>query len=77
MNDEWIDNGNNTVSCPNCHSWFHLENAHYMYYCGHCGCKMKPTMIAENDNYGSVIATVKKKKWYNLKHWNIWKNENN
>lgn len=64
---EWIDNGNNTVSCPNCNSWFHLENAHYMYYCGHCGCKMKPINVTENYNYGSLIVTVKKKRFYKLK----------
>ena len=58
---EWIDNGNNTVSCPNCNSWFHLENAHYMYYCGYCGCKMNPTEVQENDNYGSLIVTLKKR----------------
>lgn len=60
---EWIDNGNNTVSCPNCNSWFHLENAHYMYYCGYCGCKMHPTEVQENDNYGSLIVTSKKKRF--------------
>ena len=62
-----FDIGNNTVSCPNCNSWFHLENAHYMYYCGHCGCKMKPINVAENNNPGNLIVTVKKKGFHNLK----------
>ena len=38
----WIDNGNGTVSCPECKSWFYKENAEYMRYCGHCGVAMKP-----------------------------------
>lgn len=39
---EWIDNGNDTVSCPECKTWFHKENAEYMRYCGYCGAKMSP-----------------------------------
>ena len=38
--NEWVDNKNETVSCPRCHSWFYKENAIYMRFCGHCGAKM-------------------------------------
>lgn len=39
---KWIDNGNKTVSCPKCMSWFYKENAEYMRFCGHCGAAMQP-----------------------------------
>lgn len=36
----WIDNGNGTVSCSGCQTWFPKEREPYLQWCGHCGAKM-------------------------------------
>ena len=36
----WKDNGNGTVSCSRCATWFPKEREPYMRFCGYCGAKM-------------------------------------
>lgn len=36
----WIDNGNDTISCSRCSTWFPKEREPYMNWCGYCGAKM-------------------------------------
>lgn len=36
----WKDNGNGTVSCSCCATWFQKEREPYMLYCGYCGARM-------------------------------------
>lgn len=38
---EWIDNGNETVSCSRCQTWFPKERLPYMRICGYCGADMR------------------------------------
>ena len=37
---QWKDNGNETVSCSRCATWFPKEREPYLLYCGCCGAKM-------------------------------------
>ena len=37
----WKDNGNETISCPHCGTWFPKEREPYMKYCGFCGKRIK------------------------------------
>ena len=37
----WKDNGNGTVSCSRCATWFQKEREPYLRFCGWCGAKMK------------------------------------
>ena len=37
---KWKDNGNETVSCSHCATWFPKEREPYLKYCGWCGAKM-------------------------------------
>ena len=36
----WKDNGNGTVSCSHCATWFPKEREPYLLYCGYCCAKM-------------------------------------
>lgn len=36
----WIDNGNGTISCSECSTWFPKEREPYLCLCGHCGARM-------------------------------------
>ena len=36
----WKDNGNKTVSCSRCATWFPKEREPYLLYCGYCGARM-------------------------------------
>ena len=36
----WKDNGNGTISCRRCSTWFPKEREPYMRFCGCCGAKM-------------------------------------
>lgn len=36
----WKDNGNGTVSCSRCATWFPKEREPYLLFCGYCGAKM-------------------------------------
>ena len=36
----WKDNGNGTVSCSRCATWFQKEREPYLLYCGCCGAIM-------------------------------------
>lgn len=36
----WKNNGNETVSCSRCATWFQKEREPYLRYCGWCGAKM-------------------------------------
>ena len=36
----WKDNGNGTVSCSRCATWFQKEREPYLLFCGYCGAKM-------------------------------------
>lgn len=38
---DWKDNGNETISCPHCGTWFPKEREPYMKYCGFCGKRIK------------------------------------
>ncbi len=38
----WIDNRNGTISCSNCHTWFHKDDRYpYMLNCPYCDAKME------------------------------------
>lgn len=37
----WEDNGNGTISCSECGTWFPKEREPYLCWCGWCGAKMK------------------------------------
>lgn len=37
----WNDNGNGTVSCSRCQTWFPKERLPYMRICGYCGADMR------------------------------------
>lgn len=36
----WKDNGNGTISCSECGTWFQKEREPYLCFCGWCGAKM-------------------------------------
>ena len=36
----WIDNGNETISCSCCNTWFQKERQPFLLYCGFCGSTM-------------------------------------
>lgn len=36
----WKDNGNGTVTCSRCATWFQKEQEPYLLYCGYCGAMM-------------------------------------
>lgn len=36
----WKDNGNGTISCSRCATWFQKEREPYLLWCGYCGAKM-------------------------------------
>ena len=36
----WKDNGNGTVSCSRCSTWFQKEREPYLLFCGYCGARM-------------------------------------
>lgn len=38
---KWIDNGNGTISCSECGTWFPKERVPFLYLCGCCGAKME------------------------------------
>ena len=40
VHGHWKDNGNGTVSCSRCATWFQKEREPYLLYCGYCGAKM-------------------------------------
>ena len=37
----WKDNGNGTISCSECGTWFPKEREPYLCFCGWCGAKME------------------------------------
>ena len=37
----WKDNGNGTVSCSECSTWFPAERKPYLLFCGYCGADMR------------------------------------
>ena len=41
QNRNWKDNGNETISCPHCGTWFQKEREPYLNYCGFCGKRIK------------------------------------
>ena len=41
LSRNWTDNGNETISCPYCGTWFPKERCPYMNYCGYCGKKVE------------------------------------
>lgn len=40
VHGRWKDNGNNTISCSRCGTWFQKERKPYLLWCGYCGAKM-------------------------------------
>lgn len=36
----WKDNGNGTISCSECGTWFPKEREPYLCFCGWCGARM-------------------------------------
>ena len=40
-NGTWKDNGNGTISCSECGTWFPKEREPYLCFCGWCGAKME------------------------------------
>ena len=40
VHGKWEDNGNDTVSCSHCATWFQKEREPYLRFCGYCGAKM-------------------------------------
>ena len=40
VHGRWKDNGNETVSCSRCATWFPKEREPYMLHCGCCGARM-------------------------------------
>ena len=36
----WKDNGNGTISCSECSTWFPKEREPYLCFCGWCGARM-------------------------------------
>ena len=46
--NKWIDNGNNTISCPFCYTWFDKEREPFMNYCAYCGNKMNDRIVYED-----------------------------
>lgn len=36
----WKDNGNGTISCSECGTWFSKEREPYLCFCGWCGARM-------------------------------------
>lgn len=37
----WLENGNGTITCSHCHTWFYKNDRHsYMRYCPYCNIKM-------------------------------------
>ena len=40
-NGTWKDNGNGTISCSECGTWFPKEREPYLCWCGWCGAKME------------------------------------
>lgn len=40
VHGKWEDNGNDTVSCSHCATWFQKERKPYLRFCGYCGAKM-------------------------------------
>ena len=38
---KWTDNGNNTISCPFCDTWFPKEREPYMFCCPYCFADMR------------------------------------
>lgn len=37
----WKDNGNGTISCSKCGTWFPKEREPYLCFCGWCGARMR------------------------------------
>ena len=37
----WKDNGNGTISCSECGTWFPKEREPYLCFCGWCGARMR------------------------------------
>ena len=45
---KWKDNGNDTISCSRCATWFQKEREPYLRFCGYCGAKMDGEENANN-----------------------------
>lgn len=51
----WTDNGNGTISCSYCHTWFYQDDRYvFMHYCPSCGAKMIP--VTAKSKYAVIVC---------------------